>query len=175
MSKFMVLFRQATKLDKEKIKLEIRVSDMEKEASHKAGEKVKLDDGVKELKNFVEELKADIIKKETSLNHFQKKNDEFTSSISKAKNKAIREFMTCSEFTELLDKNYIASFEDFCLDATEAFLGLHFNSIKLPIVAESSLLQTSSKDSNIEENASTPLPMKDDSKSGDVAPSGLSK
>lgn len=175
MSKFMVLFRQATKLDKEKIKLEIRVSDMEKEASHKAGEKVKLDDGVKELKNFVEELKADIIKKETSLNHFQKKNDEFTSSLSKAKNKAIREFMTCSEFTELLDKNYIASFEDFCLDATEAFLGLHFNSIKLPIVAESSLLQTSSKDSNIEENASTPLPMKDDSKSGDVAPSGLSK
>lgn len=70
MSKFMVVFRQATKLDKEKIRLEIRVSDMEKEASHKAGEKVKLEDEVKELKNLIEELKADIIEKETSLDHF---------------------------------------------------------------------------------------------------------
>lgn len=60
--------------------------------------------------------------------------------MSKAKNKAIREFMTSSEFTELLDKNYTASFEDFCLDSTKAFPGLHFNAIKLPIVAESPLV-----------------------------------
>ena len=36
--------------------------------------------------------------------------------------KAIKEFKTSSEFTELLDKNYATGFEDFHLDATEAFL-----------------------------------------------------
>lgn len=72
---------------------------MEKEASRKAGEKVKLEDEVKELKNLVEELKVYIVKKETHLDHFQKKNDEFTSSLSKAKDEAIREFKMSSEFT----------------------------------------------------------------------------
>lgn len=48
------------------------VLDMEKEASRKAGEKVKLEDEVKELKNQIEELKADVIKKETRLDHLPK-------------------------------------------------------------------------------------------------------
>ena len=74
-----------------------------------------------------------------------------------------------------MDKNYVASFEDFCLDTTEAFPRVDFYSIKLPIAVESSLLQSCSEDVNIEDNASIPLPTKDDSNSGDVVPSGLSK
>ena len=50
-----------------------------------------------------------------------------------------------------------------------------FNSIKLPIAVESSLLQSSLEDVKIEDDASIPLPTKDDSNSGDVVPSGLSK
>ena len=69
--------------------------------------------------------------------------------MSKAKDEAIREFKTSNEFIELLDKNYTAGFEDFCLDAIEAFPGVDFNSIKLPIAVESSLLQSSSEDMNI--------------------------
>ena len=61
-------------------------------------------------------------------------------------------------FTDLLDKNYAAGFEDFRMDSIESFLGVDFDSIKLPIAAESSLLQTSLKDVNIEDNASTPPP-----------------
>ena len=61
--------RQATELDKERIKMEMKNRDMEMEASRKAGERVKLKDEVKDLKNFIEELKADIFKKETHLDH----------------------------------------------------------------------------------------------------------
>lgn len=50
---------------------------------------------------------------------------------------------------------------------------MDFTSIKLPIAAESSSLQASLEDVNIEDDAST-LPTKDGSKSGDVVPSGLS-
>ena len=90
--------------------------------------------------------------------------------MSKVKDEAIKEFKTSSEFTELLDKNYAAGFKDFYLDATGAFLGVDFNSIKLLIAAKSSLLQSS-----LEDDAFTPLPTKDNSKSGDVVTSGLSK
>ena len=61
--------RQATELDKERIKMEMKNRDMEMEASRKAGERVKLKDEVKDLKNFIEELKADFFKKETHLDH----------------------------------------------------------------------------------------------------------
>ena len=69
MSKFMADSRQATELDKERIKMEMKNRDMEMEANRKAGERVKLKDEVKDLKNFIEELKADFFKKETHLDH----------------------------------------------------------------------------------------------------------
>ena len=59
--------RQATELDKERIRLEMRVCDLEKEASRKVGKRVKLEDEVKKLKNLVKELKVDIVKKEARL------------------------------------------------------------------------------------------------------------
>ena len=140
MYKFMAVYRQATELDKERIRLETKVHDMEKESSHKAKGKVKLENEIKELKNLVEELKAYIIENDTWLDHLQKRSDELTSSLSKATNEAIKEFKASSVFTALLDKNYAVGFEDFCMNATEAFHGVDFNSIKLPIAIESSLL-----------------------------------
>ena len=95
--------------------------------------------------------------------------------MTKVKDEAIKEFKTFSEFTELLDKNYAASFKDFYLDATDAFPRVDFNSIMLLITAKSSLLQSSSKDVNIEDDTFNPLPTKDDSKPEDVVASGLSK
>ena len=47
----------------------MRARDLEKEVSSKVGERVKLEDKVKELKNLIEELKVDIIEKETRLDH----------------------------------------------------------------------------------------------------------
>ena len=58
---------------------------------------------------------------------------------------------------------------------------MDFDSFKVPTVAESSLLRTSSEDVNVVDNASTELakdtaePAKDDPKFGDNAPSGLSQ
>lgn len=52
----------------------------------------------------------------------------------------IREFKSSKEFTNLLDEKYAVGFEDFHMDALESFLGVDFDSIKLHIAAESSLL-----------------------------------
>ena len=92
------------------------------------------------MRNLIEKLKADTIENDTRLDHLQKRSDELTSSLSKAKDEAIIEFRASSVFTDLLDKNYAAGFEDFRMDATEAFPRVDFNSIKFPIMAESSLL-----------------------------------
>ena len=56
----------------------------------------------------------------------------------------------------VLDENYAAGFEDFRLDAVEHFPNTDFSVIKLNLgAATSSLLQTSSEDVNIEDDAST--------------------
>ena len=47
----------------------MRVRDLEKEISNKVGERVKWEDMVKELKNLIEELKVDIVEKDTRLDH----------------------------------------------------------------------------------------------------------
>lgn len=44
------------------------------------------------------------------------------------------------EFADLLDENYVASFEDFRMDAIESFPEADFDSIKLCTTTESSLL-----------------------------------
>ena len=47
---------------------------------------------VKELKNHVEELKTDAIEKDTHLDHLQKRNDELSTILEKAKGDAVAEF-----------------------------------------------------------------------------------
>ena len=109
-----------------------------------------------EQQNLIAELRADIVEKDTRLDHIQKKNDELSTSLSKAKEDAIAKFKVSKAFTDLLDSNYAAGFEDFRMDAVENFPEVDLSSIKLNLnVATSSLLQTSFEDVNIEGNAST--------------------
>ena len=78
--------------------------------------------------------------------------------LTKAKEDAIAEFKASKQFTDLLDTNFAAGFEDFRMDAMENFLEVDFSSIKLNLATTtSSLIQTSSEDVNIEDNATTQL------------------
>ena len=135
---------------------------------------MKLEVEVKKLKNLAEELRVDIVEKDTCLDHLQKQNDELKSSLSRSRNEVIREFKMSKVYTDLLDENYVAGFEDFHMDTLES-PWVDFNSIKLCTTAESSLLHTSSEHVNIENNASTPHPAKDGPKSRDDVPNGLSQ
>ena len=72
MSKFMAVSRQAYELDKERVRLESKVCEMEKESSCRTGERMKLEDEVKELKNLTKELRIDIVEKYIHLDHLQK-------------------------------------------------------------------------------------------------------
>ena len=102
------------------------------------------------------------MEKETRLNHLQKKNNELSTLLSKAKEDAIVEFKASKQYTDLLDANYAASFEDFRIDTTENFLEVDFSSITLNLaIATSSLLQASSEDVNVEDDTTTQLSQDD--------------
>ena len=118
------------------------------------------------MQNLIEELKLDIIEKDSRLDHLQKKNDELSTFIKKAKEDAVMEFKASKQYTDLLDANYVAGFKNFCMGTEERFPKVDFSSIKLNIGATSSFLQTSSKDVNIEDDATT-HPTQDDPTSGD--------
>ena len=91
----------------------------------------KAKDEAKELQNLVEELRADIVEKDTRLDYLQKRNDELSTLLNKAKEDAVVEFRASKQFTDFLDTNYTAGFEDFRMDAMENFLEVDFSSIKL--------------------------------------------
>ena len=93
---------------------------------------------------MVEELKADVVEKDTHLAHLQKRNDKLSALFNKAKEEAVVEFRASKQFTDLLDTNYAAGFENFQRYAIENFPEVDFSSIKLNLgAATSSLLQTS--------------------------------
>ena len=139
---------------------------MKKESKVWAEVAAKAKEEAKELRNVNEELKTDVLEKDTRLDHLQKRNNELSALLEKAKGDAVAEFQVSKQFTDLLDKNYAAGFKDFRLDAAENFPNLDFSAIKLNLgAATSSLLQTSSEDVNIEDDASTlppPADVKDD-------------
>ena len=117
-----------------------------------------------ELLNLIEELKTDVVEKDTHLVHLQKKKDELSTLLSNAKADAVTKFKSSNEYTKLLDANYAAGFENFRMEAIENFPEVDFSSIKLKLAATtSSLLQASSEDVNVEDDAST-LPPQDDPK-----------
>ena len=100
--------------------------------------------------------------KDTRLDHLQKKNNEMSTLLSKAKGDAVTEFKASKQYIDLLDTNYAAGFEDFRMDAIENFPEVDFSSIKLNLAAAtSSLLQTSSEDVNVEDDATTQPPQGD--------------
>ena len=118
----------------------------------------KAKDEAKELQNLVEELKVDVVEKDTRLDHLQKRNDELSTLLTKEKEDVVMEFRASKQFTVLLDTNYAVGFEDFRMDAIENFPEVDFSSIKLNlIVAASSLIQASSEDINIEDDVTTQL------------------
>ena len=173
MSKFIVASRQVTELDKTRILLEKRIKEVKDESKMWAEVATKAREEAKELRNLNEELKTDVLEKNTRLDHLQKRNNKLNALLEKAKGDAVAEFQASKQFTDLLDKNYATGFEDFRLDATENFPNLDFSSIKLNLgAATNSLIQTSSEDVNIEDDASTflllltlrtmPIPPKDE-------------
>ena len=119
--------RQATNADQERIRIKAKIRDMEKESSRKTGERMKLEAEVVELKNLVEELRVDIVEKDTRLDHLQKQNEDLRSSSEWAKDKVIKEFKSSKAYTDLLDTNYAAGFEDFRMDAMEHFPEVDFS------------------------------------------------
>ena len=101
--------------------------------------------------------------------------------MSKAKDDAVKEFKSSSVYTRLLDKTYATSFKDFRLETREAFLGVDFDSIKLPMAGETSILPSIAEDVNTDDNATTFDKPKDDAQPMDAAqlkddaPTGLSQ
>ena len=140
-------------MDKTGILLETRIQVVKNDYKGWAEVATKAKDEAKELQNFVEELKADIVENNTHLDYLQKMNDELSTLLNKAKEDTVVEFRASKQFTDLLDTNYVASFEDFPIDAMENFPEVNFSSIKLNLGAASSLLQMSSEDVNIEDDA----------------------
>ena len=156
MSKFIAVSRQATKMDKIRILLEMRIQEIKDDFKRWAKVAAKAKEEAKELQTLVEELKANAIEKNTRLDHLQKRNDELSTLLSKAKEDAVVEFKSSKQYIDLLDTNYAMGFEDFRMDAMEKFPEVDFSSIKLNLgAATSSLLQTSSVDINIEDDATT--------------------
>ena len=164
MSKFITTSRQATGLDKMRILLEARIKELNNESKKWAEVAASAKEKEKELQNLVKELKAEAVEKDTRLDHLQRENDELSTLLSNTTVDAVAEFKSSNEYTKLLDANYAAGFEDFRMEALENFPEVDFSSIKLNLAAAtSSLLQASSEDANVEDDATT-LPPKDDPK-----------
>ena len=127
-----------------------------------AGLVAKAKDEVTENRKLIEELRTDALEKDTRIDHLQKMNDELNTRLSKAKEDAVAEFKSSKAYTDVLDRNYAASFEDFRMDAIENFPKVDFSTIKLNLAtATSSLIQTGSDDVNVEDDASI-QPAQDD-------------
>ena len=69
---------------------------MQADCRGKAEMATKAMDEVNKLKNLIEELKTDIVQKDTHLDHLQKGNDELCALLKKAKEDAIEEFKASS-------------------------------------------------------------------------------
>ena len=124
MSKFIAASKQVIELDKTRILQETRIQEVKDKCKKWAKVAAKAKGDAKELQNHVEELKVDAIEKDTRLDHLQKRNDELSALLEKAKGDAIAEFKASKQFIDMLDRNYAARFEDFRMDAIENSLRL---------------------------------------------------
>ena len=162
MSKFIATSRQAIRLNKTRILLETRIQEVNEESKKWAKVATKAKEKATKLQNLIEELKTDVVEKDTRLDHLQKKNNEMSTLLSKAKGDAVTKFKVSKQYSDLLDTNFAAGFEDFRMDAMENFPKVDFSSIKLNLAAAtSSLFQTSSEDINVDDDATT-QPLQDD-------------
>ena len=156
MSKFMAASRQATELDKMRILLETRIQEVNVDCKKWVGFATKAKEEITEQRKLIEELRTDALEKDTRIDHLQKMNNKLSTRLSKAKVDAVAEFKSSKAYTDVLDRNYAAGFEDFRMDAIKNFPEVDFSSIKLNLAtATSSLIQTGSDDVNIEDDATT--------------------
>ena len=140
----------------------MRIQEVNADCKKWAGLAAKAKDEVTENKKLIEELRTDALEKDTRIDHSQKMNDELNTRLSKAKEDVVAEFKSSKAYTDILDRNYAAGFENFRIDAIENFPEVDFSSIKLNLAAAtSSLIQTGSNDVNVEDDAST-QPSQDD-------------
>ena len=160
MSKFYTISCQAKELTSEAKTTKDKVKELNNEILLKKGEVNRLTEDFNclqgsetKLKNEVEELKADNIKKDTRIVYLEGQVSEFVSSLEKARGEAIAAFKKFDEYKNRLDSHYVAGYEVFRADAKETFPDLDFDSFKLSLATESSLLQTSSEDINIMDDA----------------------
>ena len=181
MSKFYTATCQAKELAVEAETAKDKAKELNNEILLKKGEVLRLTEDFNhlqgsetKLKNKVEELKADNIEKDTRIIYLEGQISEFVSSLKKARGEAIAAFKKSDEHKKALDSHYAVGYEDFRADAKETYPELDFDSFKLPLATESSLLQTSSKDVNILDDANNEV-TKDSSKSGGNASNGLPK
>ena len=162
MSKFYIATCQAKELTAEAKTAKDKAKELNNEILLKKGEVLRLTKDYNrlqgseaKLKNEVEELKADNLEKDSRIVHLEGQVVEFTSSLEKAREEFIAAFKRSDEYKNRLDNHYAAGYEDFRADAKEAYPDLDFSSFKLPLATESSLLQTSSEDVNIMDDANT--------------------
>ena len=181
MSKFYTATCQAKELATEVKTAKEKAKELNNEILLKKGEVLRLIEDFNhlqgsetKLKNEVEELKADNVEKDTHIIYLEGQVSEFVSSLEKAHGEAIAVFKKFDEYKKGLDSHDAAGYEDFRVDAKETYPDLDFDSFKLPLATESSLLQTSSKDDNILDDTNNEV-TQDNSKSGGNAPSGLPK
>ena len=127
-------------MDKIRILLEMRIQEVKDDCKGWAEVAAKAKDDTKKLQNLVKELKVDIVEKDTCLDHLQKRNDKLSTLLNKEKEDAVVKSRASKQFTDLLDTNYTAGFEDFRMDAMENFLEVDFSSIKLNLSAATSYL-----------------------------------
>ena len=170
MSKFYTATCQAKELATEAKTTKDKAKELNNEILLQKGEILRLTEDFNrlqgsetKLKNEVEEIKADNLEKDSRIVHLEGQVSEFTSSLEKAREEAIATFKKSDEYKNRLDSHYAAGYEDFRVDAKEAYRDLDFNSFKLPLATESSLLQTSSENVNIMDDANTEV-TQDDSK-----------
>ena len=69
MSKFILASRQVTELDKTRILLEKRIKEVKDESKMWVEVATKAKEEAKELRNLNEELKTDVLEKDTRLDH----------------------------------------------------------------------------------------------------------
>ena len=179
MSKFYTASSQAKELCEEAKTAKEKNKKLNKEVLSKKGEVIRLTKdlnclhGVEtKLKSEVEELKADSVEKETRIVHLEGQISAFNSSLEKAREEAVVAFKKSDEYKNRLDGHYATGYEDFCADAKEAFPDLDFDSLKIPLATESSLLPTSFKDVNVMEDATNEVTQDTTVASKDVPKSG---
>ena len=181
MSKFYTATCQAKEFTAEAKTAKDKAKELNNEILLKKGEVLRLTEDFNslqgsemKLKNEVEELKADNIEKDTRIVYLEGQVSKFVSSLKKTREEAIAAFKKSDKHKKALDSHYATGYEDFRADAKETYPDLDFDSFRLPLAVESSLLQTSSEDVNILDDANNEV-TQDSSKSRGNALSGLPK